>query len=219
VSRYVNHHLSPDIIVFNIVHNDFDESILEYNSKGTYLLTVSLTEAGVIENTPVPNYSFLQYDWKKRFLFQSAFVRYFWFNVYEWKRFAAHNNWITAAYNANINVDTVSARQDAVRIATYYIIGQIRKENKDKRIIFVMDAPRVDIYSGKHMQSNVLFLHEMIEELCRYFQIELIDLTTPMANDYEENHKRFDSEIDRHWDEYGHAFVAKQVLKQINVVK
>ena len=133
VSRYVNHHLSPDIIVFNIVHNDFDESILEYNSKGTYFLTVSLTEAGVIENTPVPNYSFLQYDWKKRFLFQSAFVRYFWFNVYEWKRFAAHNNWKTAAYNANINVDTVSARQDAVRIATYYIIGQIRKENKDKR--------------------------------------------------------------------------------------
>lgn len=31
ISRYVKRHFKPDIIIFNIVHNDFDESIYQLN--------------------------------------------------------------------------------------------------------------------------------------------------------------------------------------------
>ena len=41
ISRYVNRHFDPDILIFNLVHNDFDESIQELYPGNTYFLKVS----------------------------------------------------------------------------------------------------------------------------------------------------------------------------------
>jgi hypothetical protein len=36
-----------------------------------------------------------------------------------------------------------------------------------------------------------------------------------MQKDYEKHSKPFNSTLDAHWNEFGHAFIARQLLRQI----
>jgi hypothetical protein len=61
----------------------------------------------------------------------------------------------------------------------------------------------------------VTFLHDMFGELCRENGFELLDLTESMTRDYAANGRKFDTEWDAHWNEYGHRFVAQRVLEML----
>jgi hypothetical protein len=60
-----------------------------------------------------------------------------------------------------------------------------------------------------------MFLHEIMQKHCEENAFELLDLRKPMMAAYELNNRRFNSEYDGHWDEYGHEFVAAQVLRRL----
>jgi hypothetical protein len=209
VSRYVDRHFAPDILIFIIVHNDFKESVLELNPTDYHLLTVTVTDTIVTENTPRPNYSLRQYNWKRQVLYHSRLVRYMLLNLRLRKTFLPWRG--NPLYNANIDANAVREKREIIERAAEYTIGRIRSENAGKRVIFVMDAPRHDIYSDRIEQSNVLFLYSMMRNLCENAGAEFLDLTDPMKRDYQLNHTKFESDTDAHWNEYGHRFVAAQV--------
>jgi hypothetical protein len=75
-----------------------------------------------------------------------------------------------------------------------------------------MAAPRHDIYAGTVEESRVLSLNILVARLASEQGFELLDLTGPMMHDYEANRTPFNSPWDSHWNEYGHEFVARQVL-------
>lgn len=213
ISRYVNKYFNPDIIIFNIIHNDFDKSILRLNPTRYYFLTLNVSDSGITENTPRPNYSFRQYNLIKRWIRKSALVRYLLFNLHikeTIQRLFSRNE---KKYNANIKYNKVRDNIGPIRKAVEYILNRIRQENEGKRIIFVMDAPRNDIYTNNLERSNVMFLHDMMNELCAKNDFEFLDLTGSMKKDYQLNHTKFDFEFEGHWNEYGHHFVCEQVLK------
>jgi len=209
ISRYVNKYFNPDILVFNMVHNDFDESIQELYPHWHYFKQMSINDVGSItETTPIPDFSFPQYTRWKRYVYKSALFRYLYLNlkISEIKRnlFLGRHN----TFEANIKTDTVQSNEKLIFRSTDYLVRKIREENDEKRIIFVLDAPRQAIYSGKLDRSNVLFLHEMMKNICALHNVELIDLTDDMKIDYQINKQKFNSEIDGHWNEYGHGLVA-----------
>jgi len=209
ISRYVNRHFEPDILIINLVSNDFDESIHELYPDIDYFLQVSVNaDDSITETIPRPNYSFAQYKPLKRLIYKSALFRYLYTNlkVSEIRQdiIKPKNN----AYEANINAENVKNNKDLILSATNYLVKTIREENSDKRIIFVMDAPRESIYNNTLDKSKTSWMNDMMKTMCTNYNIEYIDLTTFMEEDYRNNHIKFNSDLDAHWNEYGHKFVA-----------
>lgn len=216
VSRYVNERFDPDILVFNVVHNDFAHSISSLSPRYHYFLQVSIDDDGnVVETTPRPNYSFAQYKSWKRFCYRSALFRYLYFNlkVKEIGRNLRGDE--DRRYEANIDTENTNRHREQIEKATRYVVNAIRRENEDKRVVFVINAPRNIVYEGAGGESEVMWIHDMLDTLCSRNEIELLDLTPFMVADYRVNGKRFDSEVDAHWNEYGHRFVADVLYEQL----
>jgi hypothetical protein len=226
VSRYISCCLHPDIMIFNIVHDDFEESISEFNKEDYHLLTISILDTVIEDVQPRPNYSFREFRWTKRLLRKSAIARYLVFNAglsFPFKNpfdktsgsAKPKNNMQDTNYNANIEVASVKKKVASIRKAVTYIFERLRAENPDTRLIFIMDGPRNDIYHGRAKESSVLFLHQMMQEICGEMKLELLDLSNAMYEDYDEKRKKFDSAVHGPWNEYGHQFVAEQIKQYL----
>jgi len=216
VSRYVNKHFDPDIVIFNLVHNDFSESISGLNPHYYYFLQLSIDDDGdITETTPRPNRSFAQYKPLKRLCYHSALFRYLYINlkVNELRRNIRTRE--DKQYEANIDTEETNRHKDLIVQSTSYLVDAISAENDGKRIVFVINAPWDVVYDNARGDSKVMWIHEMMDTLCASSNIELVDLVPLMIEDYRENKKRFDSELDAHWNEYGHQFVSKALYKQL----
>lgn len=213
VSRYVNKYFHPSILIFNIVHNDFDESIYELHPSAYHFLQVSIDKNGLIkEIIPGPYYPV----WG-RVIAKSALLRYLSWNLH----IGSNLGNLMAAYNkfeANICPEDVKKNKDLIFKGVNYLVKTIRDENREKRIIFIMDAPRSAIYRSE-LDKRVLWINSAMKEICDNYKVEFIDLTPLMQQDYKINHKKFESELDNHWNEYGHNFVANVLYDYINFSK
>jgi lysophospholipase L1-like esterase len=209
VSRYVNRHFDPDILIFNMVHNDFEESIHELYPNRFCFMQVSADEDGsFIETVPRPNFAYPQYTAWKRIVYKSALFRYLDFNL-KLRQIRRNIAGIDDRnFEANIAADKVIKNKNRIFEATDYLVRTIREENSDRRIIFVFDAPKGEIYTNTLNNSRVLWLNDMMKEICYTHDIEFLDLTPLMLEDYRVNGRKFTFELDGHWNEYGHEFVA-----------
>lgn len=209
LSRYVNKHFDPNILIFNIVHNDFDQSISELDPSRHYFLQLSYNELydSFYETLPRPDYSLKQYNPWKRLLYNSSVFRYLWLNI----KVHTLSDRILSPINqfeANINSVKVKEDQSLVTKATKYLVKTIKEENPKKRIIFIFDAHREAIYNNSLDNSSLIWMHEMMRNVCEKHDVEYIDLTEPMQQDFMTNSREFNSKLEGHWDEYGHEFVA-----------
>ena len=209
INRYVNRHFDPDILIFNMVHNDFEESINELYPAKSCFMQISVDEGGsYAETVPQPNYAYPQYTAWKRIIYKSALFRYLDFNLNlrQLRRNIAGID--DRNFEADIATDKVIKNKDRIFEVTDYLVRTICEENSDRRIIFVFDAPKGEIYTNTLNNSRVLWLNDMMKEICYTYDIEFLDLTPLMLEDYRVNGRKFTFELDGHWNEYGHAFVA-----------
>jgi hypothetical protein len=202
MNRYVNKQFKPDILIFLLVHNDFHESIARYVKK-PYFLQMDFMDDGVYEIDPTKRrlYQFLTYSALFRYLYSNLNLASLYFDIIEKPK----------NYNANIDAEGVLKQKDRITEVTKYLIGKIKLENRDKRVILMMDAPRNDIYEDRVTSSDVLWLNKMVARIARRYEVELLDLTDVFYNDYKRNNLRFNSELDGHWNEYGH-YMASEAL-------
>jgi hypothetical protein len=57
--------------------------------------------------------------------------------------------------------------------------------------------------------------YDMVNKFCDKNRIEFLDLTKPMKQDFEKHNTMFNSELDFHWDEYGHRFVSNVLYEYL----
>ncbi|MGB0429804.1 MAG: SGNH/GDSL hydrolase family protein [Bacteroidia bacterium] len=214
-SRYVKKHFNPKVIIFNVVHNDFIESLNAFNPNDKHFLTLKSSADTIVEVEPIVNYNLAQYSFAKRLVAKSALFRYAYLNLNLKGKIGSKkgNKNKEVTVNANINVSKVLKHKIEITKGVDYVFSCLNNEQPKSRIIFVIDAPRRDIYRGNKANSNVLFLNKLIADMCQKYGFEYIDLTTTMQNDFKLNKIKFNSELDDHWDQYGHKIVAKQLLK------
>lgn len=143
---------------------------------------------------------------------KSSFFRYVYYNLNLMERFKAKKA-AAKEFEMNVAVSDVMDKKDSLRAVTSYIFRTFRKELANKEVIFVMDAPRQNIYAGDLPQSKTAWLNQMVDSLCRQEQFSFVDLTAPMDDDFRKNGKHFESKYDNHWDYYGHQFVAGVVYQ------
>lgn len=224
ISRYVNRHFKPKVMLINIVMNDFDECIRSLHPEYKYFLQVDSTRSGSIqEMAPEPTEDLIQFHPWKRFFMHSALFRYCFFNLKiaaTWRGLKSQKD---AKYQGNINVSNTDQLRPVVYKATDYIMQQFKVENPDCRIIFVVDGQRDAIYEHATSDPYILWLHDIMKELTSKYGHGLLDLSEAMQQEYNVKQQPFNSKLDGHWDEYGHAFVARNVLdflkKDLNTVK
>ena len=213
VSRYVDRHFDPDILIFNMVHNDFEESIHELYPNKACFMQVSVDENGsLVETVPCPNFAYPQYTAWKRVVYKSALFRYLDFNLNlrQIRRNIAGID--DRTFEGNIEADKVKINKNRIFEVTDYLVRTIREENSDKRIIFIIDAPKGEVYTNTLDESRVLWLNDMMKEICYTHDVEFLDITPLMVEAYRANGRKFTSEWDGHWDEYGHEFVANALF-------
>jgi hypothetical protein len=75
-----------------------------------------------------------------------------------------------------------------------------------------MDGPKNDIYEDTE-SDTILHLHELMRQTTKETGAEFLDLSANMRESYEKNGKKFSFEIDGHWNQYGHTFVAEKVAE------
>jgi len=210
IARHVCRVYEPDILIFNLVYNDFDESIRELRFNPNFL-QVSVRDRTVREIPPVPR----TYNRLKRVLFHSATMRY----VYHLAPFFFHRfNWNAERapeYRENIDVARAQTNRGTIRQGTKYLIDTICRENAARSVYFYMAAPRSAIYADSVGVAEVRWMNDMVAELAADAPCVLIDQTEYFAGDYRANGRRFESPYDPHWNEYGHAVTCRQLVEAL----
>lgn len=205
--RYVEKEFAPDIFIVNVVHNDFDESIQKYSSS-PFFLTVSLQDSLATEVEPVP----YQTSGVKKWMKKSALIRYLVNNLLitnlPTSRQKKAGEESVEQYNANVAVNKLQARQAEIKWMLKAVLKKFKEDFPNKRIIFVMDGCRKDIYDGILSQSNILFLNKSLSEETALVGLEVIDLNEAFRREYDQNKRNFEFESDGHWNVLGHQIVA-----------
>lgn len=211
VCRYVKKYFDPQILVFVVVHNDFDECLWPLYSKWPYM-QLSITNGKAQEARPV---SYEPTKWQ-RLLRRSSLLRYLFLNCrlrfFVFPRTRAREE---SLYNANIEVNVAKANSELIKIATNYVVSAIRRENPNAYIFFMIDAPRRDIYEERLESSNVSWLHDILRDACSKNNVHFVDLTEHFAEYYTEHGEKLNSPVDYHWNEVGHKEAAKVLLEQL----
>lgn len=211
MARYVKKEFNPDVYVFNIVSNDFDQSVARLNLNETYFLRISNNEDGSFgEENIIPYNSLSNSFWKK-----SALIRYLYYNarigimIASWVR----NMYVTEDINDyyKLRIDNLS---EIERVANY-VVTQLKEELSPAKLLFVMDAARPCIYDTNNEQCNDTLLFNMFENICVTQQAPVINMARVMKIHFKQNDQPFEFDIDDHWNELGHSLVANQVINYL----
>lgn len=213
VNRYVNRKFDPDIVIINLTHTDFEESFKKYFYRPDIWQIAKLDSTYSLVPPDLKNISPTTTFWKK-VLYGSATFRYLHRNLYVFQLFKQDH--FAGDLEANVKIITDIHKQSEIFQGTDFLFEKIRLENKGRRVIFVFDASRGAIYDGTVDASRVSWMYEMVSILSARYDFEYLDLTLPMQEDYAENKQRFNSELDNHWNEYGHEFIANLLYEYLN---
>jgi hypothetical protein len=130
-------------------------------------------------------------------------------------RFAGHERKVAS----NVDIDTVTNERVAIKTAVEYVVRRFALEFADKTIIFVLDAPRPEIYGGKSPREEIRWMHDVLRDACQKHQVLFLDLTDAFTSSYSRNGRKFETEWDSHWNEVGHLAAAEAVFNLINSSK
>jgi hypothetical protein len=207
MSRYVEKKYAPDIYIFNLIHNDFHESINGLSYIPMYMTIRFDTDSTFTEVQPVKPERTHNKVPGGNLLRKSSLFRYLYYNLNLMDKFRSKKAGAKEV-EMNVAVSDVVDKKDSLQAVTHYLLGKIKSELVGKQIIFIMDAPRWNIYKGDIESAKVSWLNQMVSVECNQLGLPFIDLTPSMAADYAKNKKRFETDYDGHWAEYGHQFVA-----------
>jgi len=215
LSRYVNQVFQPRTLIILLCHNDFHESLANLGRKPHFLQIVR--ENGAFREIPPTR---LESSAFLRICRGSAVFRYLEQNCGVAVMVRNSLRWFNRppqppVYNANIDVAAVSRERDDLRAGVEYLVSRLRAENPEKRIIMMMDAPRFDIYINNVANSNIWWLHEMVQNACRDSRVEFLDLTTPFSRHFQQNQQYLHNNEDAHWNRLAHHLAARALADKL----
>jgi hypothetical protein len=212
ISRYVRKYFDPEILVINVNHDSFGRSL---DPTKTGELYVKIINGQAVEAPIVPLVPLLQrpdaYNRLKVFLcIHSSLFRYLALNCHLYRQVILK---LINIFNHKADYITNNKEvTDKIDIAINYIIETFKRENENKKIIFMIDAPRYDIYLNKLKGSDIYWMNLFLNKLCKKYDVGFIDLTKSFNDAYICNHRPFNEDYDYHWNEYGHEMATEALL-------
>lgn len=211
MSRQVVNVYSPEMLIINLVHNDFFESLDVGSGDKPYFMNLRFnpSDSMLVESVPTADLTLSQFVLWKRLLNTSALFRYVYRNLlFNQVRFERSSD---SVYEANIDTSEAEEHKTQIHQLVRHLMNAYRTEFVGTRILFVLDAPRQAIYEKRLEQSRVVWLNYLVWETAREYGFDVVDMTEIMQADYQQNGIRFEFDIDYHWNEYAHSLVAETV--------
>ena len=212
-ANFASINFDPDIYLFVLIDNDFDESWEMI--KGNYGFHYFTSDGGIKRKDYQP--------WLlKRMLRKSAFFRYLHLDLKITTQLELIANRMFGEVERNKIVlnnrrgKTQFGEEEVERLgqeAALLFLQQIEKISLDNEVIVLVDGDRESIYSNyserdKGKISNRWF-NTIILNLEDHQSIKLVNMHPIFLDDWQLNRKKFNSEYDSHWNEYGHSLIAK----------
>lgn len=215
----------PDILVVNLVHNDFRESWVP--GGGTY--DHSLARFQIDDNEEVRLGGPEQYrrDWTW-WLKQSATFRYLWVR---WKirpqnlkslflRFQKNSDQ-DQEFSANIRVS--DALDPRIENGVEYAFSKLRELEKAEalKVILILDSnsrgtrPRQYEQVSEGEKSPVVKMEEMVLRIAQEYNLEIIDLADVFFQSFQRDGIPFSFVHDGHWNSYAHRVVGQALVRVI----
>jgi hypothetical protein len=207
-SRYAAEQFSPELYVFLIIENDFDESFKKVKNAPGFHYFNETEELTLVEYDP----SII-----KKILRKSAFVRYLYLDLQIKSQINRlfKNEHISKEIQTNTNMNFLELGQEAID----KFLHNIKDLTGTSKVIILLDGDRTSIYNGeviRNMNKPANILYEELKKLSISIQnLDIVDLHNFFLNDWVENGKKFNYDYDYHWNEYGHAVVAQILLEKI----
>ena len=206
----------PDLVIVNLVHNDFRESYtFDPRAFASSFLKLEFRGGGVHEIEPRE----LVQPWYEPILAGLATARYL----------ARRYNITSKLHRRQLAQDVPSSAQsdgpatprtevpsDPELVITEYLTQKLRQSaaNCGARLALVIDGDRNAIYHGRTEPSAKLRLNEIVSAVARRHRVPFLDLHGVFRDDYLKHGQKFNSTVDSHWNERGHAVAAK-AIKQL----
>ncbi len=211
VSKY-----TPDLVIINMVHNDFKESLYGYGRKDNWTLKYDNGSFLEVRPKPVSNLRF------KRIMRKSALIRFLVVNLDFNKRLGLVKKIFyadTRKYEANVDLadlDIFSDRSFLYEMLGYLFTEYLESVHKyGSDLLLIMNTNRHAIYSGKDPKKSEVYLFNRASlEAADKLDVSIIDLTEPFEKKWKDKGERFDWKSDGHWNSLGHEVVA-DVIKQV----
>lgn len=204
--KFAEENFNPEIYIFIIIENDFDESWKQEKGRPGFHYFDKLGKLERVDYNP----GFL-----KKILRNSAFLRYLHLDLkgtFQLKRI--FNTERTTLQNNNKNEKTVIEGFKAID----FFFKNVQKITKQKKVILLLDGDRRSIYSG-YNQRNINYLpniwfETLISKSKNHHNILVVDLHNYFLENWRINKLKFNYDYDYHWNENGHNVVA-EVIKDL----
>lgn len=219
----------PDIVVIQLIHNDFDESYrFLYGRYSSSFMKLKLEENTITEVAPKP-YNKGLVDTLKN----SRSFRYLYYQtglattVRRLINTEKKDNDSTAKektpkhgfVQSAIDVRNITELEN-IRTITNYTFKELKKlsEAHNFKLLIVMDPVREAIYSGNpatDYEANKL--NEIAKEQAGKHNIAFLDLNSAMTKHFKVNKQRFEFPWDWHWNKLGNKIAGKTIAKDIEL--
>lgn len=215
----------PDVVVVQLIHNDFDESyrLLKGRTTSSFMKVIPDGKGGFREVAPEefrPGFADTMRSIRsfRYFYYQTGLVenlkgyvsRYFWGDTGE---FPGSGDLVSSA----VDIRSITESRK-IRAVTDYVFQQMKAlaEEHHFHLLFAMDGVREAVYAGRDASLyEVGRLNKIASSVAKTQRLPFVDLHDAFARNYAVNGKRFEYSWDWHWNELGHQIVGKAIAGRI----
>lgn len=217
----------PEIVVVQLIHNDFDESYrFLYGRYSSSFMKVNLEGDSIKEVNPAPYKpgwvdTFKQYRTFRYIYYQtglSVYIRRL-INLTKGEEEETTKAPKHGFVQSAIDVRNIT-ELDKIRKATNYTLSEIKKlsEKHKFKLLVTMDTVREAVYTGNPIEEyEANQLNIIAKEATDKLNISFLDLKNAMTKHYKENKKKFEFPWDWHWNKLGNEVVGKAIAKDIEL--
>jgi lysophospholipase L1-like esterase len=214
MARHVAQTYRPDVMLLQLVHNDFDESYTavagRYTSSFLKLCMQGDQVAGEIPPAPY------QADWRD-WLRQTATLRYLYYRrkLDPKALLVPFMRGPPPAYQANVALDTLASQRSAMTNIADYVFAQFRALSLQYGFtpVLIMDGDRRAIAAGLDSaplyRGGALWLNAMASRMAAKHGIRFIDLHPVFEADWRAHRQPLNFISDNHWNESAHQIAAE----------
>ncbi len=207
---------NPDLVIVNVVHNDFEESYSFV--PGVFrssFLKYEIADGKVSEEILPVQYQPPWYSWIRE---KSATWKYLAYR--QQVHFGVLRDLILGTdenieYQANIDVSNIEVNTQKNILITDYTFSKMKQicDSKGIELIIVMNADDDLMYEEdkakvKSRNNSTLLLNQIATDSARKHDIRFIDLQGLLEKEYATHKKRLSFYNDGHWNEYTHGLVS-----------
>ncbi len=215
--KYAERLFDPDIYIFTIVYNDFDQSWFKIKKAPGYHYFTDEYELELINYKPSN---------LKELARKSAFVRYLYLDlqisvqINRFKKIFKKDE--KPKLKIQINDDYNIMRKELGIKAADIFMDHIKYLSEKKNVIIVLDGDRDSIYNGKkHREIDsyiTLWMERIIYKAKQIQSLHLIDMHPIFLANWQKNQRKFNWDYDGHWNELGHSVVSEALIKKLKKI-